>query len=280
MDYINEFENILKTGNITTLFQPIVRLVDGEIIGYEALSRGPKDSPLSSPLKLLKIAEAQKKLWDLELLFRTKAIEKAHSMKSNLLLFINVDPNIIKDSNFKKGFTKEFLLKHHILPESIIFEITERTAIEDYKSFTTVLKNYTEQGYKIAIDDAGAGYSGMRTITETKPHYIKLDMNLIRDIDKDFFKQATIKSFVYLSNATNIKLIAEGIETKEELQTLIRLGIYAGQGYFLQKPADNFLQISETIKKIIIKCNTLYNKTFHFDDFYYIENVIKNTEIK
>jgi EAL domain-containing protein (putative c-di-GMP-specific phosphodiesterase class I) len=255
LDYIKEFEDILHTGTISTLFQPIVSLKDGNLIGYEALSRGPKDSPLFSPLALLKVAAQQNKLWDLELLFRTKAIEKACDIRSDLLLFLNVDPNIIKDIHFKKGFTKEFLSKHNISPKSIIFEITERTAIEDYKSFTAILKNYTDQGYKIAIDDTGAGYSGMRTITETKPHYIKIDMDLIRDIDKDFFKQAIIKAFVYLANTTNIKLIAEGIETKEELQILIQLGIHAGQGYFLQKPEYTFKEIPQKIKDLIVKYN-------------------------
>jgi diguanylate cyclase/phosphodiesterase len=95
--------------------------------------------------------------------------------------------------NSKRGFTKEFLKTHDISPDSIIFEITERTAIGDYETFSQVLSNYTEQGYKIAIDDMGAGYSGLRTITNTKPHYIKIDMELIRDIDRDAFKQALIK---------------------------------------------------------------------------------------
>lgn len=279
MNCIDEFENILNSENITTLFQPIVRFRDGEIIGYEALSRGPRNSSFHSPLKLLKMAEAQNRLWDLELLFRTKAIEKASALDNEALLFINVDPHIIKDPNFKKGFTKEFLYQHNISPKSIIFEITERTAIEDYKSFTAILQNYVNQGYKIAIDDAGAGYSGLRTITETKPHYVKLDMDLIRNIHDDFFKQAIIKSFVSLCSSTNIKLIAEGIETREELQTLISLGIYAGQGYFLNRPTETFLNISEDIKSTILKYNTLYSNGVHFNDKHqYIGDIIEQSK--
>ena len=275
MNLHKEFDDILKTGNITSLFQPIIRLNDGEIIGYESLSRGPKDSYFTSPLNLLDFADKNNKLWELELLFRTKAIKKAKFLDKNKLLFINVDPNIIKDVNFSKGFTKEFLKENDVSPECIIFEITERTAIEDYESFLSILNNYTEQGYKIAIDDAGSGYSGLKTITKTKPNYIKIDMDLIRDIDKDPFKQALIKAFVNLALTTNTKLIAEGIETKEELKTLIKLGIYAGQGYFIQRPAVAFLDVPEKIKSLVKKYNKLTNNIYNYSDSYnYIGDIM------
>lgn len=273
------FKNILENQNITTYFQPIVNLKTGEVIGYEALSRGPKDSPLSSPLNLLKIAEEQNKLWELELLFRTKAIEKAHNIGKNKLLFLNVDANIIEDSNFKKGLTKEFLSKYNISPKSIIFEITERTAIEDYKKFRAVLRNYTDQGYKIAIDDAGAGYSGLITISETKPNFIKIDMDLIRNIDKDLFKQAIIKAFVDTAVTTNIKLIAEGIETEEELKTLIKLGVFAGQGYFLQRPSENIRDIPDNIKELIISHNKISNSIFNNNvNYHYIGCIMEEAK--
>ncbi|WP_279230670.1 EAL domain-containing protein [Clostridium autoethanogenum] len=118
-------------------------------------------------------------------------------------------------------------------PDLIIFEITEKTAIEDYKSFKTALENYINQGYKIAIDDTGAGYSGLKTLMEIKPQYIKIDISLIKNVDKDLFKQELMRTFVTLARSTNMKLIAEGIETKEELLTLIEIGVCAGQGYFL-----------------------------------------------
>ncbi len=87
----------------------------------------------------------------------------------------------------------------------------------------------------------------MNTIVETKPGFVKIDMNIVRNIHKDSFKQAIVKSFVQLGASTNIKIIAEGIETKEELKTLIRLGVYAGQGYYFQRPASKLLNISESI---------------------------------
>ncbi len=265
----SEFNRILDTEDIETVFQPIVSLKNGSIIGYEALSRGPAGSELTSPAALFRTADELSMVWDLELLCRTKAIERAHSIEPEKYLFINIDPNIIKDEKFRRGFTKEFLRNHNISPESIIFEITERTAIEDYAAFSETLKNYTSQGYKIAIDDMGAGYSGLKTITNTRPHYIKIDMELIRGIDRDSFKQALIKNFVNLSISTNIKIIAEGIETEEELQTLIKLGVYAGQGYFMQRPAGTFLEIPEVIKNKISKYNSLSNNVFDYSSNYH-----------
>ncbi len=260
-----ELTKILDSKEITTVFQPIVNLKTGDIIGYEALSRGPVDSPLHLPDKLFKAAADCNKSWELESLCRTKAIEKSSVLSKDKYLFLNVDPQIFKDDKFKKGFTKEFLATHNMSPDSIIFEITEKTAIEDYNSFKFVLNNYVNQGYKIAIDDTGAGYSGLKTLAEIKPHYIKIDIDLIRNIDKDTFKQAIIKTFVALGNTTNMKLIAEGIETEEELSTLINLGVYSGQGFFLLRPAGTFLAIPDEIKCLLLKLNrSVQEKSSYF----------------
>jgi EAL domain-containing protein (putative c-di-GMP-specific phosphodiesterase class I) len=237
--------------------------LDGVVIGYEALSRGPSKSPLSSPDKLFEAARTYNRTWDLELLCRIKAIKRAANLPKDTFLFINVDPHIFRDEKFKKGLTKEFLSEYNMSPESIIFEITEKTSIEDYKSFRDALNNYVEQGYKIAIDDTGSGYSGLKMLTETKPHYVKIDMDLIRNINKDTFKQALIECFVRLSEVVNMKLIAEGIETEEELITLIDLGVYAGQGYFISKPSRTFVDIPGNIKDTILKRNKLkHNKLY------------------
>lgn len=250
-----ELEYILENEEIKTFYQPIVSLKNGEILGYEALSRGPKNSRLEFPDELFSAAKYYDKTWELELLCRVKAIERARKIKKDKLLFINVDPHIFKDDKFEKGLTKEFLFENNISPQSIIFEITEKTAVKDYLNFRNAIENYTEQGYKIALDDIGAGYSGLNTLSYTKPHYVKVDMDLIRDINKDQFKQSILECLVKLSLQTNMKLIAEGIETEEELSTLIRLGVYAGQGYLLSKPQDEFVDISEKILGLIEKYN-------------------------
>jgi hypothetical protein len=134
---------------------------------------------------------------------------------------------------------------------NVIFEITEKTAIEDYTNFRKALDNYKSQGYKIAIDDTGSGYSGLRLLAQSYPHFIKVDMELIRGIDKDNVKQAMLKALYDFSLVTNSQIIAEGIETANELATLINLGIPYGQGYFLRKPSPEFTDIPSDIQQYI-----------------------------
>jgi len=264
-DEINkELQTVLRNKDIAAVFQPIVSLVDGEIFGYEALSRGAQGTKLERPDALFAAAEKYDKVWELEFLCRSKAFEQAHSLPADKMLFINVDPKIINDARFQKGVTLEMLARYNIDANKIIFEITEKNSIEDYKSFRRVLDNYTSQGYKIAIDDAGAGYSGLKSMAEIRPQFIKVDMDLVRDIDKDVLKQALMKAFYEFSVATNMKIIAEGIETMNELETLIHIGIPYGQGYLLQRPAAEFLEMSPAIKNsIVMKNQQKKQETFH-----------------
>jgi diguanylate cyclase (GGDEF)-like protein len=250
-----ELARILEKKDIQTVFQPIVSMADGLVVGYEALTRGPKDSPLEYPEQLFKAAKEQNKVWELELLCRTRALVKAKAMPEGQKLFINVDPEIINDSRFQKGLTKEILALYQIEATDVIFEITEKTAIADYKNFRQALDNYISQGYKIAIDDTGSGYSGLQMLAEIKPQFIKIDMELVRDIDKDAVKQALMKAFYDFSVITGMKMIAEGVETVSELNTLIQIGIPYGQGYYFQRPAEGFWGIAPSVREHIINKN-------------------------
>lgn len=267
-------EELIHEKHIRTVYQPIVALETGQVMGYEALSRGPEDTEFENPIDLIELADLCGMSWELDWAFRSLAIERAQDLQPDQLLFINVDPKIIYDEAHEVGMTREILNKNNISPDSVIFEITERTAIDDYNGFNKILQNYVDQGYKIAIDDVGAGYSGMNRILETRPQFLKMDMNLIRDIHKDSFKQAIVKSFVQLGNNTNIRIIAEGIETKEELKTLIKLGVHAAQGYYLSKPSTKLLSLPNQIKSEILKYNQILASSAHYSaSYHYIGSV-------
>lgn len=273
-----EFEKILKHGMVKTLYQPIADLKSGEIFGYEALSRGPESSLLHSPLVLLSIAELLNKTWELEQLLRIKALEQATFTKKHKL-FLNVDPNVIKDPKFKKGFTKENMDLLNISPNSVVLELTERSAIESYEDFKEVLKHYKEQGYHIAIDDVGSGYSGLKTLYEVYPKFLKIDMDFIRFIDKDKFKQAIVKSFIEMAKLANMKTVAEGIETAEELKTLIGMGIDYGQGYFIQRPDSEIKPLSNKVIKIIERENNLVEQIHNYSqEYHYIHHIMLDIE--
>jgi diguanylate cyclase (GGDEF)-like protein len=241
---------IIENKHFTTLFQPIFSLSNGAVVGYEALTRGPEESVLYNPEKLFESAKNENLLWEMELSTRSSAIEKFLSLQSDKILFLNVDPDIIKDEKFVKGFTKH-LYENMIKQSNIVFEITEKTAIKDYIEFKKIIENYKTQGYKIAIDDVGTGYSGLTTISEVRPNYIKIDIFLIRDIDKDNFKKSIVRALVELANNSNLKLIAEGIETLDELKTVIELGIPMAQGFLLGKPSKELLVLDDRLKNFI-----------------------------
>ena len=253
---------ILEQASVTSVFQPIVSLRDGAVLGYEALSRGPKDTPLESPAMLFAVAEAAKELWELERLCRAKALSAMQCAKSDTMLFLNVNPSVMEDVKFQKGFTREYLEEFEIDPGRIIFEITERSAVRDIGEFKDIIHYYKDQQYQIAIDDAGAGYSGLNLISDIQPHYLKLDMQLIHHIDRSTVKQALVKSMQEFAKITGTHLIAEGIETLSELETLIHIGVQYGQGYFIQRPRPGLdpldREIVETITDINAKKNHLY----------------------
>lgn len=248
---IDSLDSVIEYEQIRTFFQPIVSLKDASVMGYEALSRGPKGSWLEQPGVLFRVAAERNRLWELEYLCRLKAIERSKEISRTKKIFINVDPKVILDERYKIGFTKEFLTAHGIDPTHIIFEITERTCVEDYQGFLKVINNYTDQGYEIAVDDTGAGYSGLRMLAEVHPQYIKIDMELVRDIDKKRINQALIKALRDFADATDMKVIAEGIETIEELNTLIGLEVEYGQGYLFQRPAEQLKDLDEDILTMI-----------------------------
>ncbi len=256
---VNDFFKILTTGAISTAYQPIISLENGSILGYEALSRITIPQCELSIEELFHVAAQQYKLWELEQLCRAKALENATGKPCNLKLFINVDPNIIHDPDIFQGFTRVKLKQYGLCPDDIVFEITERSAINDMETFTAALTHYQSQHFKIAIDDFGSGYSGMNRVCAFSPNFLKIDMQLIRNINADPVKKSAVAAIVKFCKESGIKIIAEGIETETELNTLIELNIDYGQGFFLARPNKNFIDISKEHQIFIENANYAKN---------------------
>ena len=231
-----EFINILNHKQISTLYQPIYNCISGRILGWEALSRGPQDSALHSPLMLFDFAEEQGHLFDLEKTCREKAVANLGPFLPGQKLFINIHPRTVVDPKFTPGKTQSLLEEKGLAPENIVFEITERHNVRDFHLFHKTLEHYRSQGYKVAIDDVGAGYSGLWTLAKIRPDYIKIDMSLIRGIDRDPVKRALLETFITFADKIGSKIIAEGIETETEFTCLLSMNVHCVQGYYISRP--------------------------------------------
>lgn len=250
-----EFYKILERKAIYPVFQPIVNLQTGEVAGYEALSRINKQDTNLMISDLFVIAEQMGCVWKLEKLCRNKALKAAADKPEKAKIFLNVDGNIIQDKSFIQGFTNRKAAKAGVPASDIVFEITERSDIENYQILQQIMNHYANQGYEIALDDVGAGYSGLNRVVNTSPNYLKADIELVRGIHKDKKKELMMKFLLQYCNETGVTLIAEGIETDAELECLYRLGVHYGQGYFLGRPNKGFESVSEEAMGVLQKLN-------------------------
>ena len=155
-------ESILQQGAITTLFQPIFDITKQSIIGYEALSRGPKNSPLAMPNKLFEAAHKYQLISELELLCRSRAIENFVKLSLQGKLFLNVSPKILLDPSHPKGETLHLIEQFGLAANRVVIEVTEQEKVDDGFLLLKTIAHYRELGFTIAIDDLGAGYSGLK----------------------------------------------------------------------------------------------------------------------
>ncbi|MDX9702389.1 MAG: EAL domain-containing protein [Candidatus Auribacterota bacterium] len=241
--------SIVTHKKISTLYQPILDLKNKQIIGYEALNRGPKGE-FENPDFLFRLAYENNAVWALDRLCRIQAFRGIKKLRDSENIFINVEPSTFEDPHF---FTRETLTEMKnagVTPEQVVLELTERKAIEDFESFKTILKTFKESGFKVAIDDMGAGYSGLQMLSELLPDYIdfiKIDMSLIRDIDQHNYKQQIISFMLNLTQNIPTSIIVEGIETIDELKTVHQLGIQFAQGFLLASPSKSFPTIPNSL---------------------------------
>lgn len=252
---------IIENKEIKAVFQPIVSLKDGEIFAYEALSRISKENCDFNIGEAFEIAQEMKCLWAFERLCRSNSIKMSANKPKSAKLFLNVDPNIMHDPDFKSGVTHKKLEKYNLSCDDIIFEATERSAIEDMDTFKASLKHYKEQGFGVAVDDVGSGYSGINRIFDVNPQFIKIDMEIIRDIETDEMKRSFVALLSQFASDAGIALVAEGIETSKQLEIMISMKIDYAQGYYLAKPSEEFEKINSDIADEIQQFNNMYNKS-------------------
>ena len=227
---------ILAGRKLSALFQPIIHMHSGEIIGYEGLIRGPSDSPLHAPMNLFKVARAHDLTLEVEHLCRQVVLERFAELKLPGKLFLNVSPECLLLRNARHGETLEYIEHIGINPDRVIIELTENQPTYDYELMREAVLHYRNMGFQIAIDDLGEGFSSLRLWSELRPEYVKIDMHFIQGINNDPVKLQFVRSIQEIAEKSGTLVIAEGIEAQTELLVLRDLGVAFGQGYHLGRP--------------------------------------------
>jgi diguanylate cyclase (GGDEF)-like protein len=238
IEQLSALSSILTQSGLHSLFQPIVCLSERRILGYEALTRGPSNSPLHSPIALLSVARQAGRLTELELACRRSACQRFNEQKLPGKLFLNVSPESLLEAAHQTGRTLQLLQDFGISPSQVVIELTEQTPIDDFQLLQTALHHYRAMGFSIALDDLGAGYSSLRLWSELRPDYVKIDRHFIDGIHQDALKREFVGSILKIAQASRAQVIAEGIELPEELAVLIEMGVDLVQGYLLARPQE------------------------------------------
>lgn len=213
-------------------FQPIIDIRNHSVFAYEALVRGLDGSGAATILG--NVNEENRYAFDQAC--RVKAVELAAKLQIPCFVSINFLPNAVYKAETCIRATLNAARRFGFPTERLIFEITENEELVDKEHLKSIIREYKLQGFKTAIDDFGAGYSGLNLLAEFQPDIIKLDMSLVRRICTDPVRQAIVKGILGVCQALNINVIAEGVETTAELQQLLALGINLYQGYLFARP--------------------------------------------
>ena len=231
---IFELRKIIDGELVVPFFQPIYLLKPFRLFGVEVLSRPDTQTMLANPELLFRAALQFGCYCDLEVVVWKKALAMMANHLNGEKIFLNCNPYLLEGPVFLK--IQSMFDEHHISRKNVVLEITERSAISDFKTFYESLRRYRELGFQVAVDDVGGGYASLESIVEIKPNVVKIDGHIVSNLKKDAFKRSIIKFLVSFCKERHVLSIAEGIETKEDLEAVIDLGVDAGQGYYLCRP--------------------------------------------
>ncbi len=232
-----QLEALIARGDLTVVFQPIVDVQDGSIAAMEALSRPGLDSGFASPTHLFHVAEELGLLWELEAVSRNASFVAAAGWPAGRQLFLNSSPAVFADDRFITSICTLADQTPGLGRGRLVLEITELSEETHTDRLITRAEELKLAGFGVAVDDAGAGTSGLNRIMSIRPHWIKLDREFVRNIHTDVFRQNLVQFFTQFARLSNISVVAEGVETLEELATVVSLGVRYAQGYYLARPA-------------------------------------------
>ena len=222
----------IEERDFTFAFQPIVDVASRRVSSYEALIRGTRNEPAGALLEGLPV----ERLYVLDQRARVGAVTLAARLGIECSLNLNVVPGSLYSSETSIHSTLVAAERNHLPPDRIVLEITESEAVEDQRHFADLINEYRGIGLKVAIDDFGAGYAGLNLLADFQPDLIKLDMKIVRDIERHGPRQAIVRAIGQACYDLGIDVVAEVVETLEEYAWLEHAGVRLFQGYLFAKP--------------------------------------------
>ncbi|MDO9218295.1 MAG: GGDEF domain-containing protein [Lacisediminimonas sp.] len=251
------FSDVVDQSLLHAVFQPIACLSNGDPIGFEGLIRGPEGTALHSADALFQAARLEQRTLAFESVCRKVVLEQYAALGLRGKLFLNVGPLCFLE-DLAATRRLQFLEALGIPPEKIVLELTETEQISDYSLLRKSLQWCRDQGFEIAIDDLGAGYSGLRLWSEINPDYVKIDRHFLKDIAVHRSKMHFIESIQLLAEKSRTITIAEGLETEDDVLTVARIGIRYGQGFVIERPARLPTgNMPATLKEKLLRHSTL-----------------------
>lgn len=231
--------DLIAGQRLTTYFQPIVSVNDPlEVFAFECLVRGTdREDQMVSPVKLYEAARRSKMLFHLDRASRLRHIRSAREWALGTHVFINFNPTSIYDPEFCLRSTVAAIENSGIEPAQFVFEVVESDDLADPQRLPKILRYYRDAGFRVALDDVGAGYSSLNLLTKLKPDFVKFDMELLRGIDQDPYKANIVSKLLEVAQELGIQTVVEGIEKVGEWQWSKEHGADYAQGYLFGKPA-------------------------------------------
>ena len=234
-----ELTDFRSQDQLKSFFQPIYSLCKQQILGYEALTRGPEDSEVHAPLKLFAVARETGQLCELDSFCRQLACSRFQQLELQGLLFLNVSPESLLDPLHQPGRTLKLINRLGLCPSRVVIELTEHVPGQNFTLLETALRHYRAMGFRIALDDLGSGFSSLKLWSELRPDYVKIDRHFIQGIHQDAVKREFVSSIVKMAGASRAQVIVEGVELPEELATITSIGVDLVQGYLLCRPLES-----------------------------------------
>ena len=234
-EQVKQLRQIIDDELVEPNFQPVYLIGSTcELFGVEILSRPMVDGMLKDPEYLFQVALELGFYYELETMVWRRALKMLRDNAPFPNIFLNCNPYIIENNNFPQ--VREIFEASSVLPNSVFFELTERSAISKYQLFCERLKQFRECGFKVAVDDVGSGYASLESIIETRPEVVKIDRHIIHGLSSNDYKRSIVKFIVSFCGEHDIICVAEGVETSGEFSLLKDLGVKAFQGYYFCKP--------------------------------------------